>query len=162
MDAQKGTGLCPGCKEQYKAEDYDDDPQDFSNGALPLPAPDSSKSDPKNMSMTKRGQTGEFDHNRWLFETKGTYGVGNAFWPPDDMYGDDDDDGFKGAMLESMDKPWKPLSRRIPIPAAILSPYRLTHIQATLYSIGPALRIINSFHASANYNVTTDYDIKFI
>ncbi|KAB1213999.1 Cellulose synthase-like protein D4 [Morella rubra] len=125
MDAQKGTGLCPGCKEQYKVEDYDDDPQDFSNGALPLPAPDSSKSDPKNMSMTKRGQTGEFDHNRWLFETKGTYGVGNAFWPPDDMYGDDDDDGFKGAMLESMDKPWKPLSRRIPIPAAILSPYRL-------------------------------------
>ncbi|XP_041000885.1 cellulose synthase-like protein D4 [Juglans microcarpa x Juglans regia] len=126
MDAQKGSGLCPGCKEPYKAEDYDqDDPQDFSSGALPLPAPNGTKRDPKNMSMMKRNQTGEFDHNRWLFETKGTYGVGNAYWPQDDIYCDGDDDGFKGGMMESMDKPWKPLSRKMPIPAAIISPYRL-------------------------------------
>ncbi|KAL4642929.1 hypothetical protein ACB092_02G055100 [Castanea dentata] len=123
LDAQKETGICPGCKELYKVDE--DEPQDYSNGTLQLPGPGGSKRDPKNMSMMKRNQTGEFDHNRWLFETKGTYGVGNAFWPQDDMYDDDDDNGFKGGMMESMDKPWKPLSRRLPIPTAILSPYRL-------------------------------------
>ncbi|EEF47997.1 cellulose synthase, putative [Ricinus communis] len=122
LDAQKETGLCPGCKEPYKVGDYDDEVPDFSSGALPLPAPNK---DDRNMSMMKRNQTGEFDHNRWLFETKGTYGYGNAFWPQDDMYGDDDDDGFKGGMVENMDKPWKPLSRKMTMPAAIMSPYRL-------------------------------------
>ncbi|KAG2727119.1 hypothetical protein I3760_01G144400 [Carya illinoinensis] len=125
MDAQKGSGLCPGCKEPYKAEDYNDDPQDFSKGAPPLPAPGGSKKDFKNMSMMKRSQTGEFDHNRWLFETKGMYGIGNAYWPQDDIYGEDNDDGFKGGMMETMDKPWKPLSRKMPIPATIISSYRL-------------------------------------
>ena len=123
LDAQKETGTCPGCKELYKVDE--DEPQDYSNGTLQLPGPDGSKRDPKNMSMMKRNQTGDFDHNRWLFETKGTYGVGNAFWPQDDMYDDDDDNnGFKGGMMESMDKPWKPLSRKLPIPTAIISPYR--------------------------------------
>ncbi|RVW48410.1 Cellulose synthase-like protein D4 [Vitis vinifera] len=120
MDALKDTGLCPGCKEPYKMGDYDDDVPDFSSGALPLPAPD----DPKgNMSVMKRNQTGEFDHNRWLFETKGTYGYGNAFWPQDG--GDERDEEFQGGAIETMDKPWKPLSRKMPVPAAILSPYRL-------------------------------------
>lgn len=119
MDALKDTGLCPGCKEPYKMGDYDDDVPDFSSGALPLPAPD----DPKgNMSVMKRNQTGEFDHNRWLFETKGTYGYGNAFWPQDG--GDERDEEFQGGAIETMDKPWKPLSRKMPVPAAILSPYR--------------------------------------
>lgn len=77
------------------------------------------------MSVMKRNQNGEFDHNRWLFETKGTYGVGNAYWPQDDMYGDDGDGGLQGGMMDSAEKPWKPLSRKIPIPSAILSPYRL-------------------------------------
>lgn len=120
LDAQKETGLCPGCKEPYRVGDYEDDVPDFSSGALPLPAPN--KGD--NMTMMKRNQTGDFDHNRWLFETKGTYGYGNAFWPQDDMY-DDGDEGLKGGMVENMDKPWKPLSRKIEMPAAIMSPYRL-------------------------------------
>lgn len=124
LDAQKETGLCPGCKEPYKAGDYDEDGQDYSSGKLQLPAPDGSKRDQNNMSMMKRNQTGEFDHNRWLFETQGTYGVGNAYWPHDDIYGDDEDDGFRGGVLESTDKPWKPLSRKTPIPAAVISPYR--------------------------------------
>lgn len=75
--------------------------------------------------MMKRNQNGEFDHNRWLFETKGTYGVGNAYWPQDDhMYDDDGDEGFHGGMLDAKDKPWKPLSRKLPIQAGIISPYR--------------------------------------
>lgn len=133
MDAQKGNGLCPGCKEPYKIGEYEDDNQDFFSGTLQLPAPDSNNG--KNMSVAKtnknnnkallkRNQTGEFDHNRWLFETKGTYGYGNAFWPKDDIYADDLDDGLKGGLVETMDKPWRALSRKIPIPAAIISPYR--------------------------------------
>ena len=122
MDAQKDTGLCPGCKEPYRVGDYDDDGPEYSNGTLKLPAP-KDKRDPNNMSMMKRNQGGDFDHNRWLFETSGTYGYGNAFRPQDDMYGDDEDDRLHGD-LENNDKPWKPLSRRIPIPAAIISPYR--------------------------------------
>ncbi|ERN07417.1 hypothetical protein AMTRI_Chr12g275120 [Amborella trichopoda] len=75
-------------------------------------------------SMLLRSQTGDFDHNRWLFETKGTYGYGNAYWPQDDGYGDGD--GVMGvSMADFMDKPWKPLTRKVQIPAAVLSPYRL-------------------------------------
>ena len=122
MDAQKDKGICPGCKELYRVGDYDDDGPEYSNGTLKLPAP-KDKRDPNNMSMMKRNQGGDFDHNRWLFETSGTYGYGNAFGPQDDMYGDDEDDRLHGD-LENNDKPWKPLSRRIPIPAAIISPYR--------------------------------------
>lgn len=73
-----------------------------------------------NKSMLLRSQTQDFDHNRWLFETKGTYGIGNAFWQDDDnAFGDDN-----VSMSDFMDKPWKPLTRKIKIPGAILSPYR--------------------------------------
>ncbi|KAE8784310.1 putative cellulose synthase-like protein D5 [Hordeum vulgare] len=76
-------------------------------------------------SLLVRSQTGEFDHNRWLFETQGTYGIGNAYWPQDD---NDDGAGMGGGsvkMEDLVDKPWKPLSRKVPIPPGILSPYRL-------------------------------------
>ncbi|XP_022952685.1 cellulose synthase-like protein D4 [Cucurbita moschata] len=119
LDALKDTGLCPGCKEPYKVGDYDDDSNDYSNGTLQLKGHDGSK------SMMKLNQGGEFDHNKWLFESKGTYGVGNAYLNQDDGYGDGNDDKFREGMLESMDKPWKPLSRTFPIPASIISPYRL-------------------------------------
>ncbi|XP_023554351.1 cellulose synthase-like protein D4 [Cucurbita pepo subsp. pepo] len=119
LDALKDTGLCPGCKEPYKVGDYDEDSNDYSNGTLQLKGHDGSK------SMMKLNQGGEFDHNKWLFESKGTYGVGNAYLNQDDGYGDGNDDKFREGMLESMDKPWKPLSRTFPIPASIISPYRL-------------------------------------
>ncbi|KAK1314751.1 Cellulose synthase-like protein D4 [Acorus calamus] len=140
MDAQKDGGICPGCKELYKIGDYDDSggAPDFSSGALPLPSPGKSdrrimKSkanlnnpiDPNNnKSLLMRSQTSEFDHNRWLFETSGTYGYGNAFYsgPNDD---DDPSSGLGQRMPDVTDKPWKPLTRKIPMPAAIISPYRL-------------------------------------
>jgi hypothetical protein len=75
-----------------------------------------------NKSMLLRSQTGDFDHNRWLFETKGTYGVGNAYWSEGDNYGQD----TELSMSDFLDKPWKPLTRKIKVPAAILSPYRCT------------------------------------
>lgn len=73
-----------------------------------------------NKSMLLRSQTGDFDHNRWLFETKGTYGIGNAYWQDDEN--SFDETGM--SMSDFMDKPWKPLTRKVKISAAILSPYR--------------------------------------
>ncbi|CAH9142469.1 unnamed protein product [Cuscuta epithymum] len=138
MDAQKDSGMCPGCKEPYKVGEYEEDvaaPEYSRGGALSLPGLGGSKRDntrnnnnnnnDNNMSMMKRNQTGEFDHNKWLFETQGTYGYGNAYWPPDDIYGEDDGHGMKAMLDTSADKPWKPLSRKLPIPNSIISPYRL-------------------------------------
>jgi cellulose synthase-like protein len=74
-----------------------------------------------NKSMLLRSQTQDFDHNRWLFETKGTYGIGNAFWQDDpNSFGDE----CEMSMSDFMDKPWKPLTRKVQIPGAVLSPYR--------------------------------------
>ncbi|KAL4591793.1 hypothetical protein LXL04_004764 [Taraxacum kok-saghyz] len=108
LDAQKDSGLCPGCKEPYTAEDDDDDPVPYG-GTLALPG---------SMSVIMR-QNEEFDHNKRLFnKTSGTYGVGNAYWPPEE-------DGGKGGGFEDpADKPWRPLTRRIPIDTSIISPYR--------------------------------------
>ncbi|KAI3949897.1 hypothetical protein MKW92_003920 [Papaver armeniacum] len=84
----------------------------------------------REMSVLMRSQTGDnFDHNQWLFETKGTYGYGNATWPKDED--DDDEDGGGGGGGAHHDpkdlavKPWKPLTRKLNIPASVLSPYRL-------------------------------------
>ncbi|KAK4285496.1 hypothetical protein QN277_002187 [Acacia crassicarpa] len=73
-----------------------------------------------NKSMLSRSQTQDFDHNRWLFETKGTYGIGNAYWQ-DDEYGED----AGMSMSDFMDKPWKPLTRKVNVPGGVLSPYRV-------------------------------------
>ncbi|KAJ9554838.1 hypothetical protein OSB04_009452, partial [Centaurea solstitialis] len=92
LDAQKDTGLCPGCKEPYRTDD--DDPPG-SSGALALQGPDG-----KRTSVVKKNQNGDFDHNKWLFnETSGTYGVGNAYWPPEE--------GGGGGLGDPADKPWR-------------------------------------------------------
>lgn len=133
IDAVKtGGGICPGCKEPYKNTDLDDAAPDNNNSRpLPLPAPAGMSKMERRLSLMKstksvlmRSQTADFDHNRWLFETKGTYGYGNAIWPKDGNLGNEkDDDGVE--LQEFMNKPWRPLTRKLKIPAAILSPYRL-------------------------------------
>lgn len=100
---------------------------DFSSGALPLPAPGdaTNNSEKTGLSLMRRNQPGEFDHNRYLFETSGTYGVGNAYWPKKEEPHGEGDEGFGDKMgAETTEKPWKPLSRKIPIDPSILSPYR--------------------------------------
>lgn len=71
-----------------------------------------------NKSTLVRSQTTEFDHNRWLFDSHGTYGYGNAYWQADD--------GTYSEMSQAdfLNKPWKPLTRKSKIPSGILSPYR--------------------------------------
>nr|XP_043638830.1 cellulose synthase-like protein D2 [Erigeron canadensis] len=135
-----GDGICPGCKDPYKQTDLDMNSAD-PRQLLSLPSNvlnskmerrGSSKMERRlslmkttNKSALVRSQTGEFDHNRWLFETTGTYGYGNAFWPKDDGLSKDSD-GVTGAeQLELLNKPWRPLTRKLKIPAAIISPYRL-------------------------------------
>ncbi|KAK1429243.1 hypothetical protein QVD17_11449 [Tagetes erecta] len=61
--------------------------------------------DDGDMSVTNRSKNGE---------TSGTYGAGNAYWPPDG-----------GGLGDSADKPWQPLTQRLPIPTNIITPYRL-------------------------------------
>uniref|UniRef100_A0A7C9DX19 Cellulose synthase (UDP-forming) n=1 Tax=Opuntia streptacantha TaxID=393608 RepID=A0A7C9DX19_OPUST len=132
MDAVKSGGaVCPGCKEPYKNTDLDQ-----TTAARPLPLPPAgvgmSKME-RRLSLMKstksvlmRSQTGDFDHSRWLFETKGTYGYGNAIWPKEGgpAVGNGNDGDVQDPQ-ELMSKPWRPLTRKLKIPAAVLSPYRL-------------------------------------
>ncbi|CAM6100571.1 unnamed protein product [Calypogeia fissa] len=80
-----------------------------------------------------QNQTGgdTFDHARWLYETKGTYGYGNAVWPTNDSYMGGDGDGGDSGMdfahgpPPSFDaKGKRPLSRKVKIAPGIISPYR--------------------------------------
>ncbi|CAM8888255.1 unnamed protein product [Rhodiola kirilowii] len=130
IDAVKtGGGICPGCKEPYKNLDLDEVAVE-SGRSLQLPPPAGMSKMERRLSLMKstksvlmRSQTGDFDHNRWLFETNGTYGYGNAIWPKDGAFGDDNSNGHEPSELIS--KPWRPLTRKLKIPAGILSPYRL-------------------------------------
>ncbi|XP_010267650.1 PREDICTED: cellulose synthase-like protein D3 [Nelumbo nucifera] len=132
IDAVKmGGGICPGCKDPYKETNLDEIAMD-NGGSIPqLPPPPGMSRMERRLSLMKstksvlmRSQTTDFDHNRWLFETKGTYGYGNAIWPQDGGFGNEKDDEV-AQPSELMNKPWRPLTRKLKIPAAILSPYRL-------------------------------------
>ncbi|PON62418.1 Cellulose synthase [Trema orientale] len=130
IDAVKtGGGICPGCKEAYKNTDLDEIAVDNNARPLPLPPPTGMSKMERRLSLMKstksalmRSQTGDFDHNRWLFETKGTYGYGNAIWPKEGGFGNGKDDEA-AEPTELMSKPWRPLTRKLKIPAAVLSPY---------------------------------------
>jgi hypothetical protein len=134
-DAVKGNGgVCPGCKELYKYTDWEEVLSNSNNEltrALSLPQGPGGKME-RRLSLVKQGtnQSGEFDHNRWLFETKGTYGYGNAIWP-DDNVDDDAGNGMQGHPKELMAKPWRPLTRKLQIPAGVISPYRCHFILKT-------------------------------
>uniref|UniRef100_A0A2C9VFJ5 Uncharacterized protein n=1 Tax=Manihot esculenta TaxID=3983 RepID=A0A2C9VFJ5_MANES len=130
IDAVKTVeGICPGCKEPYKNIELDEVATD--NGRpLPLPPPRTGSKMERRLSLMKstksaliRSHTGDFDHNRWLFETKGTYGYGNAIWPNDAGFGNGKDEEV-AEPKEFISKPWRPLTRKLKIPAAVISPYR--------------------------------------
>ncbi|XP_047174533.1 cellulose synthase-like protein D5 [Vigna umbellata] len=121
-------GKCPGCKLPYKyaSDDEDDEEGEGSEGEdqpLPLPSMAEVKLD-KRFSLVKsfkaQNHPPEFDHTRWLFETKGTYGYGNAVWPKDG-YGAN---GFEPPP-DFGKKAKRPLTRKVGVSAAILSPYRM-------------------------------------
>ncbi|PKU76984.1 cellulose synthase-like protein D2 [Dendrobium catenatum] len=130
-DAVKNGGkLCPGCKEPYKATDVEEVARIAKERkAITVPRISASKAGARmerrlSMMRSMKGGTSEFEHNRWLFETKGTYGYGNAIWPEEDEVGHDGGGDDRHAK-DFVSKPWRPLTRKLKIPAAILSPYRL-------------------------------------
>jgi 1,4-beta-D-xylan synthase len=128
-----GGGHCSGCKEPYKDVDdegEDDDDDDYAydeakseadDQALPLPKLD------KRLSLVKsfkaQNHPPDFDHTRWLFETKGTYGYGNAVWPKDGYGVGSGGNGFEQPP-EFGERSRRPLTRKVKVSAAILSPYR--------------------------------------
>lgn len=131
-DACKAGGQCPGCKEPYKPSDDDQDPYLTPSSPLSLPAPPEPrlerrlslvKSKKHSQQLSMRSQAHEFDHANWLYETKGTYGFGNAVWPkePDPYTGI----MTGGSIPDFKDRARRPLSRKVKVPAGILSPYRL-------------------------------------
>ncbi|WOH01550.1 hypothetical protein DCAR_0520934 [Daucus carota subsp. sativus] len=121
-------GFCPGCKEPYKDDnsDYerDEEAKDQPNS---LPRSRGVKYG-KNFSLVqsfKAHPNQDFDHTRWLFETNGTYGFGNAVWPREGYEfgrGIDEHENHPPKFNQSRNRP---LTRKVGISAAIISPYRL-------------------------------------
>lgn len=120
LDALNSGGQCYGCKEQYKVVDPED-------AVLPPMA----ESKPKRRlslvrsikgAVRKSNQVSDFDHTHWLYETKGTYGYGNAVWPKEGYAGE----GIEGSMNPPSfsQRTTRPLTRKVSISAGILSPYR--------------------------------------
>lgn len=82
--------------------------------------------------MLKRSETVDSDQS-WLFEIQGAYGYDTAFWPKE---GTDNAKNITSEELEdgtpgTSDKIWKPLTRKIPMSAAIISPYRSITFDST-------------------------------
>ncbi|KAF0887784.1 hypothetical protein E2562_004007 [Oryza meyeriana var. granulata] len=141
------AGNCPGCKEAFSSSGRDtdsdsvtsDDDEAVSSSEerdqLPLTSMARKFSVVHSMKIpgggngNGNGKPAEFDHARWLFETKGTYGYGNALWPKDGHAhgsGAGATNGFVG-----IDEPpnfgarcRRPLTRKTSVSQAILSPYR--------------------------------------
>ena len=69
-------GRSPGCKESFNYVSDDEDEEEISeNEVQPLPSPSMEEF---NLDIKAQNHPPDFDHTRWLFETKGTYGYGNA------------------------------------------------------------------------------------
>ncbi|GLT91271.1 hypothetical protein SLE2022_091670 [Rubroshorea leprosula] len=120
---EAGDGICPGCKEPYKGLDESE---------LVAESHRKMSEQAKSLSIVKstklRGsQSGEFDYTGFLFESKRSYGYGNAVWPADGVDGNNDGvgGGGGGGPQLSSEKRWKPLSRKVKIPAGVLSLYRI-------------------------------------
>ncbi|VVA96057.1 unnamed protein product [Arabis nemorensis] len=131
VDAVNTGGMCPGCKEPYRNKDLTDlaDNNNRQKQQRPmLPPPAGGSKMERRSSLMKSGlmrsQTGDFDHNRWLFETTGTYGYGNAFWTKDGNFGTEKDGNGQGiGPQDLMSRPWRPLTRKLPLPAAAFDYY---------------------------------------
>lgn len=124
-----GGGHCPGCKEPYKdineGESEEEPRSEEKDQANPLPSWGRGVKLEKNFSLVQssKNPNHDFDHTRWLFETKGTYGYGNALWPRDGYEFGRGTERYENPP-DFSDRRNKPLTRKIGISAAIISPYR--------------------------------------
>ncbi|CAM0949615.1 unnamed protein product [Alopecurus aequalis] len=144
VDCVAAAGNCPGCKEPYSAGSDTDDSVDDEDDDEAVSSSEERDQMPMT-SMAKRfsmvhsikmpmastnGKPADFDHARWLFETQGTYGYGNALWPKNGNGGG----GAAGATtgFVGIEEPpnfgarcRRPLTRKTSVSQAILSPYRM-------------------------------------
>ncbi|KAJ7533513.1 hypothetical protein O6H91_13G052900 [Diphasiastrum complanatum] len=131
VEAISNGGVCRGCKESYK---IDDEPAARSSALPQLPSTADDSAEERRLSVLKpskstvaailSNQASEFEHSLWLFETRGTYGYGNAVWPKEDAYQGKRASNV-GAPPDFHEKSKQPLCRKVGIAAAIISPYRL-------------------------------------
>ncbi|KAK1291147.1 Cellulose synthase-like protein D5 [Acorus calamus] len=128
-----GGGRCPGCKEAYRElsdeEEEEEGESEAEDRALPLPKMRRDQGLSMVRSFKAVNHPPDFDHTRWLYETKGTYGYGNAVWPKDG-YGSGGGGGEFGINgfedpPDFGEKNRRPLTRKVSVSQAILSPYRL-------------------------------------
>lgn len=115
-ELRTGDGICPGCKEAYGQQDYSEMAVD-NKQSLNLE---------KRLSLVKSAESSlpnEFDYTHFLYESKKSYGYGNAVWPKDAENGEDNG-GVGGEPKVFSEKQWKPLTRKWNVSAVILSPYR--------------------------------------
>ncbi|MCO5565207.1 hypothetical protein L7F22_018880 [Adiantum nelumboides] len=125
-DALKAGRVCPGCKELCKSAD-----ESYEPGSPTLSLPSLEPRIDRRLSVMKSTKSQmlmsanslEFDHDHWLYETKGTYGYGNALKRQQGSY--DGSEGFEDAFIEFKEKMSRPLAREVKIRATILGPYRL-------------------------------------
>ncbi|KAL3678256.1 hypothetical protein R1sor_021212 [Riccia sorocarpa] len=134
-DAMNINGKCPGCKEEYNTglEENDHLPVKGQYKALPSPEYDDAKYprvDTRLSVVNNKPKNGvDFDPGSWLYETRGTYGYGNAVWPKDEEGGKNGPPVGGGGPLSGgaaafAEKKAKPLTRKLPISAGTISPYR--------------------------------------
>lgn len=126
------AGVCPGCKEPFREAGEEEDEDDYQ----PIMSEEKDTVNPlrknrggikleNNFSLVRsfKAPNQEFDHTRWLFETNGTYGFGNAVWPREGCHRGGADNYESQPMFN--DRRNRPLTRKVGISAAIISPYRL-------------------------------------
>ncbi|CAL5188447.1 unnamed protein product [Lathyrus oleraceus] len=129
---RNGELICPGCKVAYVEHGMAEAASAVNQKVLPYPtgAAEVSKMEERLSRMKSNStssMTNEFDHDQWLFETKGTYGYGNAMWPKDSENGASSrsgSDSMAGDPNVFKEKEWRPLTRQLNISTTILGPYR--------------------------------------
>lgn len=141
------VGVCPGCKELFREageegsneDEYDDDFRPMMseekdtvnplrrNGGIGGVRLESNFSLVRSFKAPNGNNNQEFDHTRWLFETNGTYGFGNAVWPREGCHRGSGVGGEYESPPVFNDRRNRPLTRKVGISAAILSPYRLVY-----------------------------------
>ncbi|KAF7042893.1 hypothetical protein CFC21_052375 [Triticum aestivum] len=180
MDCVAAFGNCPGCKEAYSAgSDTDDSVDEDDDDAI------SSLEERDQMpmtSMSKRfsmvhsikmpmpssnGKPADFDHARWLFETKGTYSYGNALWPENE-HGGGGNSAWATSRFVGIEEPpnfgarcCRPLMRKTSVSQAILSPYRML-IAIRLVALGCGSRfswLLDSLPKLCPVNRSYDLDV---
>ncbi|KAH7283954.1 hypothetical protein KP509_34G032400 [Ceratopteris richardii] len=125
VDVVKAGSLCPGCKELFKSAD------EGREGPAILLASQEAVLDRRlsvlRSTKTMAPQNHGPEHSPWLYESKATYGYGNALKPQQASYdGGEGSESFEDPFSgDSKERMLRPLSRKVKIRPTILGPYRL-------------------------------------